>query len=699
MKLRRLLPFAMFLLALSCARGEKPAQSFSGAPVILISVDTLRADHLPAYGYKGVETPAIDALRRDSMLFSNAYSHVPMTLPAHLSLLTGQLPYEHGVRNNLGYPFDASAHPTLPAALKARGYATGAAVSAYVLRGNTGLAAEFDAYDDVVPMRSNVSVGELARDGDATREIAEKWIGEHAGGQFFYMFHIFEPHAPYEPPEPFRARYSDAPYDGEVAASDAVVGKFIEFLKARGIYDRAIIVFLSDHGEGLGDHGEGEHGVFLYREAIRVPLMLKLPGSAERDRTVEQPVQLIDVFPTITQLVGAMSPESLRGRSLLSADKTPRRIYSETMLPRIHFGWSELRSLVGERHHVIDAPRPELYDLNADPGETKNLRADQRRVFAAMKEELDRHPSQMTTASAVDPEEAARLAALGYVGSVRSGDEEGVLIDPKDGIADLEEMKRASAIERGGDIPAAIAVYRSIIDRNPRFVDAWLRLAAAHERLGATDEAEAAYRRAIETAPSLASGIALSLGNLQLRAGKYREALAHAELALPRSPSAAHLLMARIALARGEIPRAVTEARAAMDEPLRRAEATIVLAQALGASGRFGEGLKVLEEVSGPPARDFHATRADLLARSGRVAEAERAFEAEIAAFPENRDASARLAILLATQGREQDADAVLERMSAANPGPASARLAAQTWSILGQRARAQRWQSRAARP
>lgn len=693
----RLLFVTIVLLATSCSRGEKRTDSFPGAPVIIISVDTLRADRLPAYGYRGVETPAIDALRRDSVLFTNAYTHVPMTLPAHVSILTGQLPYEHTVRNNLGYSFDAKTHPTLPAALKESGYETGAAVSAYVLRGATGLAAAFDAYDDVVPMRSNVSVGELARDGDATRQIAEAWIGQRAEGRFFYLFHIFEPHAPYEPVEPFRSRYASTPYDGEVAASDAIIGRFIESLKARGIYDRAIIVFLSDHGEGLGDHGEGEHGVFLYREAIRVPLMLKLPGSARRGQTIDPAVQLIDIFPTVAQLVGA-KPPPLGGRSLLAGDTTPRRIYSETMLPRIHFGWSELRSLVDARHHAIDAPRPELYDVIDDPGETKNLRAEQRRVFAAMKEELDALPSQMNAAAAVDPEEAARLAALGYVGSMRS-DDEGSTIDPKDGIADLEEMKRASAIERGGDIPAAIGIYRAILDRNPRFVDAWLRLAGAHERLGAAAEAEAAYRRAIEAAPSLASGIALSLGNLQLRSGKYREALAHAELALTRSPSAAHLLMARIALAQRQIPRAVSEARTAMEDPLRRAEATIVLAQALGASARIPEALKLLEAPTDPPAREYHATRADLLARSGRVAEAARAFEAEIAAFPDNRDASARLAILLATQGRADDAESALERMYAANPGPASAQLAARTWAILGEDARAARWQRRPGQP
>ncbi|MCU1348184.1 MAG: hypothetical protein JWO56_1214, partial [Acidobacteria bacterium] len=259
--------FAAILFALSaCTRehatgGGTATPSYPNAPVIVISIDTLRADHLPAYGYRGVETPNIDRLRNDAILFTHAYSHVPLTLPSHVALLTGELPPDNGVRNNIGFSFDPAKHSTIPTLLKEKGYATGAAVSAYVLRGNSGLAKAFDFYDDDIAVKTGEVVGRLQRPGAESEAIAEKWIDARAQRPFFFMLHLFEPHSPYEPAPEFRARYAGAPYDGEIATADAVVGKFLDYLKQRGIYDRATIVLLSDHGEGLNEHGEDEHGI------------------------------------------------------------------------------------------------------------------------------------------------------------------------------------------------------------------------------------------------------------------------------------------------------------------------------------------------------------------------------------------------------------------------------------------------------
>ena len=246
--------------------------------MIVISIDTLRADHLPAYGYGGVATPAIDALRRDGILYDEAYSHCPMTLPSHLSIFTGLLPYQHEVRNDLGYTFDGSRFDSLPAMLKRSGYATGGAVSAYVLRSATGVGPLFDFYDDRVGGASNVSIADVARAGGATEAIAERVEFRDARRSVFFLLHLFEPHSPYQAPEPFRSQYKNA-YDAEIATADAVVGRFLARLKALGVYRSRPIVLLSDHGEGLGGHGEGEHGVFLYREVLRVPLIVKLPRS------------------------------------------------------------------------------------------------------------------------------------------------------------------------------------------------------------------------------------------------------------------------------------------------------------------------------------------------------------------------------------------------------------------------------------
>ncbi|MES1210946.1 MAG: sulfatase, partial [Acidobacteriota bacterium] len=252
--------------------------SAKGAPILLISIDTLRSDRLPVYGYAKGSTPALDAFAKDAIVFERAYSHYPLTLPSHVSILTGQLPPEHKVRDNAGYPFEAAKHPYLPRLLKEIGYDTGAAVSAFVLRGQTGLSEGFDAYDGSLAPKPGETLDLVQRSGHDTLQAALPWLRGRAGKPFFHFLHLYEPHAPYTAPEPFASRFPD-PYDAEVAAADQVLGDLFAELKKLEIYDRAVIVVLSDHGEGLGEHGEAQHGIFLYRETLQVPLLVKLPKS------------------------------------------------------------------------------------------------------------------------------------------------------------------------------------------------------------------------------------------------------------------------------------------------------------------------------------------------------------------------------------------------------------------------------------
>jgi arylsulfatase A-like enzyme/Tfp pilus assembly protein PilF len=660
-----LLSFAV----LDCSKSES-RDTFANAPVIIISVDTLRADHLPAYGYKAIATPVIDALRRDSVLFENAYSHVPLTLPSHVSILTGQLPYQTNVRNNIGYRFDGNRHQSLPRMLKGLGYATGAAVSAYVLRGEAGLRPLFDFYDDDVSGGSGAGAGEVWRNGDATVAVANRWIQSRSAGPFFFMLHLFEPHWPYE-----------GGYDKEIVRSDAIVGRFIDQLKQSGIYDRAIIIFLSDHGEGLGDHGESEHGVFLYREAIHVPLMIKFPGNVDAGRTRSEPVQLIDVAPTVLAALGAGSTPSLSGRSLLLPVTDHRRIYSETMLPRIHFGWSDLRSVVDAKHQYIEAPRGELFDLAEDPQERNNVASDQRRLVSEMRAALALHASTFAAPFAIDPEEAEKLAALGYIGQVRT-DDGAVLPDPKDHIAELEKLKTAAARERSGDLRSAALLYEDIIRANPRFADAWLRLGALMDRVGQSSRAIDAYRNAINTSPALAADAALAAAGVYLRTGQLQEAAAHAQLAASKHPAASHHLLGRVALSRRDFNTAEREARLAMGEPLYQAPGSILLARIRIEQGRLNDAVDVLANAgTSQPARDLALTRGDALARLNRVEEAVAAFEEEISAFPHNTEAYTRLALLYAATGRAAGSEEALQRMVRANPQ--SAGLAAQVRRTL----------------
>ncbi len=675
----------------ACRGGDGP---WPGAPVVLISIDTLRADRLPGWGYGGVATPAIDALAAEGVLFENAYAQVPLTFPSHASLLSGLLPPQAGVRSNVGYVFDAAAHPTLPGALRAQGYKTGAAVSAYVLRRETGLGRDFDAYDDAVQVEESVTLGELQRPGDAAARAALAWLdAQGEGAPFFLLLHLFEPHTPYAPPEPFRSRYRDA-YVGEVAAADAIVGRFLDELRRRRRYDQSLIVLLSDHGEGLGDHGEKEHGVLLYRETLHVPLILKLPGGRRGGARVAAPVALVDIFPTVCSALSVACPAGLAGRSLLggAADHAAaRQIYSESLYARIHLGWSELRSLVDERYHYISGPDPELYDIAADPRETRNLRDQARRELREREAELAAIPLQLDAPAPVDAEEAARLAALGYLGSV-AAEPSGPRRDPKQHVRKLESVGRAHELTQEGRLLEAVELCREILREYPELVDVHTQLAATLRHLGRHDESLAAYREAIRLAPAMRDSLAVEIGKLELDRGRLEQAELNARQALAAYPLEAQLLFAGVELARGDLTAAESAARQAVGEASNpRLAALVFLARVLVEERRLPEALAAVENAAARiaagdarPLPTLEATRGDVLARLGRAAEAETAFRREIELFPRTTEAYVRLSILLAEQRRFDEIEPTLEAMVRAVPAPRTSGLAAQTLEDLG---------------
>jgi len=686
--------FCLFVTVLSAAC-RKSETTHTGVPVIFISVDTLRADHLPMYGYGAVATPALDALRADGVLFREAYSHCPMTLPSHASILTGLLPPEHHVRNNLGYTFDAEKLPSIASELRARGYASGAAVSSYVLRRETGLAAAFDFYDDAMPIDPALSLVHQERSGDATAEAALRWISGRAAQPFFFFFHIYEPHVPYTPAEPFRSRYPNA-YDGEIATADAIVGKFLDRLKTLGVYDRALIVFLSDHGEGLNDHGEDQHGIFVYRESIHVPLVIKLPQSEKKGTTVDGAVQLADLTPSVLHWLGVQK-ELPAGRADLIAGAIPeRRIYSETYFPLIHLGWSPLRSLIDGAHHYIDAPRPELYDLARDPAEKNDVRASERRVASAFAEELGRYPASLEPLGAIDPEAAKNLAALGYIGSAQTRTDPGALPDPKDRIGDLAKIREAFVLAEQRQYDRSAAALRALLRTNPKNIDLWDKLGETLDRAGDPAGAVAAYQEGIRSAPEHAQGLALSLGFVLLGQGKLDDAAAHARLGLGMNGSRAHELLARIALARGDV--ATAEAEAAASAAGKAPLATDLVLQAEIARGRaqFQRALDLLDAAQrlaaangGKPVFRLDFVRGDLLARLEQPAAAEQAYRREIAAFPAETQAYANLAVLYFVQGRLREVDETLAEMMRRNPGRAARDVAIKTYEALELPARA----------
>jgi Flp pilus assembly protein TadD len=628
--LRRLATSCLALLLVSCSAEKKEPLDFPRAPIILISIDTLRSDHLPAYGYKAVETPTLDALASDGVLFEQAWSHCPMTLPSHVSMLTGLLPTEHGVRNNAGFTWDAKAHVSLPQVLARNGYETGAAVSSYVLRGDTGMRDAFAFYDDVVAPTPGAAFDEYQRTGDVTAAIAEQWLDRVGRKPFFLLLHLYEPHVPYAPPEPYRSRYANA-YDGEIASADAIVGSFIDSLKRRGLYDGAIIVVTSDHGEGLGDHGEQQHSILLYREAIQVPLIVKLPRSARKGERITNPVGLFDIAPTLAQLTGVSMTASPKSANLFAAPAS-RNLYA----------------VVNERWHLIEGPKPELYDHVSDARETKNALDANRRVASTLMTDARSYPPATSVQASIDPEVAARLASLGYIGTVRERPDPRTLPNPNEAVSVLGEMQRAFELSNERRYAEAIPALEAILRRFPKMQDVRVRLAEAQASLGRNDDAIASYRAALASSDVLMPDVLLALGDVCVRAEKLDEATQIATAARATNPAQASALDARIALARSELQTAIARA----DEAERLAKRALF-------------GMSML--------------RGEAYARMERPREAIDAYRAEISAFPTHAEAYARLAVVLFLTGDRAGVEATLTALAKVD-----AALANRTRAALG---------------
>jgi arylsulfatase A-like enzyme/TolA-binding protein len=675
-------------------------------PVILISIDTLRADRLPAYGYRKIQTPAIDALAADGVLFERAYAHAPQTLPSHASMLTGKLPFEHGVRDNIGFAVKPSER-MLQHRFKERGYATGGFVSAYVLRKETGIGSGFDVYDSDFPASSpELSIGQVQRDGADTVDHAQRWITQLSTRRFFLFLHLYEPHVPYAPPARFA---SYAPYDGEIAYSDELVGRFIAFLEAQGLYEDATILLLSDHGEGLGDHGELEHGLFIYDESIRVPFIIK-PSGAGRGTRIANPVQLVDVPPTLVAAAGLDAGGlSSRGRSLWglargrdAGELPPAGIYSESLYARYHFGWSELQALTEDRFRFIKAPRPELYDLTADPRELRNIAPERTQAAQAMRAALDRMASGagVEAPAAIGAAEREQFQALGYIGmqaDVRTDVASERLPDPKDKVHVLERYRRAVTLAGARDFEGAIALLRRILDENPDMADVWQQLGNLLTRVDRMPQAVVAYKRFVALKPAQANGlVAVAAALLKLR--RLEEARAHAELALKVAPAhervaraSAHEMLAKVALARRDGETARREAALAQQEDPTLPMPLYVQALQFHTAGQYAEALPLFAEAAQQvrvrtlTITELYFYLGDTLARLGRNAEAEAAFQEEIRLFPQNQRARASLAMLYRSLGRDADAERAIRDLVTASPTAEGYALAERLWVMFGE--------------
>lgn len=522
--------------------------------VLFLTLDTTRADKLGCYGEPQAATPNLDRLAAGGVRFDQVMAPVPLTLPAHATIFTSTVPPAHGVRDNGGYTLD-TRHPTLASVLRRRGgWATGAFVAAFVLDSKWGLDQGFDTYFDDFDLSKykSASLGDISRPASEVVDQALPWLDQHASERFFAWLHFYDPHSPYDPPEPYKTMYAQRPYLGEIAYMDAQIGRVLGWLDERGLSDRTIVVALGDHGESLNEHGEGTHGLFIYDATLRVPLIIRTPYDRLRSRTVGSFVRSEDVMPTVLDLLRVEAPRGIHGRSLVplmggTLSDLNLDGYAETYYPRFHFGWSELRALRAGRYKYIEAPRPELYDTEQDPAETKNLYDERRALADRMAAQLRALETSTTAAQpperpSVDPETRERLAALGYIGTFSETPRApGIrLPDPKDKIDVFNMLLSAREESASGTRTTSIEKLEKVIATDPDIIDAWTMLGNAYMRRSEPSRALEAYKHALKLSPGYDLAT-INMANAYRELGQHDAAIAGYERYLQSDPKNAYV--------------------------------------------------------------------------------------------------------------------------------------------------------------
>jgi len=520
---------------------DHPAPIYADSNVLLVTLDTLRADRLGTYGYLQGDTPHLDQLARDGIRFDQAISPMPMTLPAHASLMTALEPYEHGVRDNSEFQLSPDLFMLAESFQKA-GYETGAFVAAYVLHSHWGLDRGFDLYnDDGVHGVDDLGSGsKIERRGDEVVMAALPWLLQERDSPFFSWVHLYDPHAPYDAPDPWGTRFANEPYDGEVSFTDSVVGNLLEGLENAGLLENTIVVVTADHGEDLQDHGELGHGLFVYDTTVRVPLLLRLPDLTAAGMVIDEQVRLLDIAPTLLELTGLPLPENVTGRSVapfITGTGATRPAYSETMFPRWHLGWQELYALRDGGYKYILAPRPELYDVRSDPQEMNNLASDMPDVAAEMRDRIESLGAQVddSTRGVASENVTKSLRALGYIGTAPSDLGTGPLPDPKDKVEVYAMMVEADSLMSELRYNEAIALLEKIISLDPRLVDAHAELGKALALTNNYAGAEKGFLAALELRPDYVSVLA-ELGVVHRRLGEIDLARSDFEAVLKLDP-------------------------------------------------------------------------------------------------------------------------------------------------------------------
>ncbi len=640
MRARKFLPLLWAILAASAA-GQSQKKSTSSPDIFLVTIDTLRADHVHCYGYERIKTPTLDALAKDGILFAQAFTPSPITNTSHTSILTGLLPSTHGV-TDFAVPL-ATNNQTLAEALKSRGYSTAAFIGSVILDSKEfapGLERGFDFYDNFPhPARTGSRWGRLERRAETVVQHANAWLNAHPASPHFVWIHLYDPHDPYEPPPPYSQLYKERLYDGEIAYADSALAGFVASLKKRSWYDHSIIVVVGDHGEGLGEHHEQTHGIFLYDSTTHVPLIVKLPAETDSGKVVKSQVRTLDIFPTILEMLHIPAPERLDGESLRPYFSNPeekdRIVLGETDYP-LRFGWAPLRSVRADGFKFIDAPRPELYDLNRDPQEQTNdyepWNANVQKFRAVLADRRSKAAPSGAAAS-IPQSTLDELKALGYLTRADAATssnltEPSLLPDPKDKIEEQNLLHQAMIASEDGRSSEARTALEKVVDLDPHSATALGQLGELELKAGDFPRASLHLSLARQLRPE-DSTVAFDDGRARESAGDFPSAKEALEACLKLDPTnlAARLLLGDVDLKLKHLKAAEDEFEAALLLQPENREAQLGKAKVQLASGRFLEATKQLEPMARQ--KSSNAEIFELLAQSyaalGEKAKAEQA--------------------------------------------------------------------------
>jgi choline-sulfatase len=642
--------------------------------VILVTMDTTRADHLPAYGYTGVATPALDALARQGVVFEQAATAAPLTLPAHGTIMTGMYPTYHGVRVN-GNTALSDEQTTLAEVLSAQGYKTGAFIGAFVLDGRWGLKQGFEHYDDQFDLKKykHLDLGEVQRPANEVTDAALAWLEGQKTDPFFAWIHLYDPHVPYAPPEPYASMYGPRGpaglYDGEIAFMDAEIGRVTAWLEANGLTGKTVVVLVGDHGEALGSHGEGTHGYFIYDYALHVPFIVATPFAGLQGKRFASQVSTADVVPTILELVNVPSPVQVQGRSLVPRMFEPERkddvpAYGESMAPNLQFGWSALHALRTARYKYIEAPRAELYDLVQDPDEQVNVLTQFPDVAREMKGELQKLMAETSVgaptpqAANLDKDTMERLSALGYVGAPVSARKaaggSGQLADPKDKLPVFNAVTRAGELILEEKYDEAVPALEGALRQEPAIPQALLLLATCYTELGRNEDAKAELDIILKNDPESVPAL-ISLANILLDEGKQEDvvALCKRTLSIDDKNTQAYTLIGEVYLEAENYVEALPYLEKAVETQPKITRTRLNMAACLVGAKQYGRAEAELDAVirDSPKFPLAHYNLGLLYEEQGKFEDARSAYAEEVAAFPQGYKARFNLGKVLFRQG------------------------------------------------